>query len=172
MVLAIIELTGSKPQDWGLRFSRIYGIPTTLFDAEGIQRPRPLSRISDWGAVEHYLVNPCRSTVANGRPEFGRFNECIRNIRIVCDRLILPDPSGSGRWCVIFAEVHSITDVGRPARFDDIDLSILQLSREGLSARDIGLALGLSSRTVEHRIEKMKARAGVNAIVRLLTAAN
>lgn len=56
----------------------------------------------------------------------------------------------------------------RGARFDDIDLSIVQLLREGLSAREIGHMIELSPRTVEHRIEKMKARAGTKSIVPLL----
>lgn len=168
MVLAIIEMTGNKPQDWHLRFVRSYRIPTTLFDAEAMQGPRLLSRFSDWASVEHHVVAPYRTAVALGRPEFGRFNESIHNIRIICDRLILPDPSGSERWCVCFSEVHSISDVGMPTRFDEIDLSILQLSREGLSAGDVGRTLNLSARTIEHRIAKMKTRTGVNSFVRLL----
>jgi len=168
MVLAIIEMTGNKPQNWHLRFVRSYRIPTTLFDAEEMQSPRLLSRFSDWVSVERHVVASCRTAVALGRPEFGRFNESVRNIRIVYDRFILPDPSGSGRWCVVFAEVHSISDAGMPTRFDDIDLSILQLSREGLSAADVGRTLNLSARTIEHRIAKMKVRTGVNSFVRLL----
>ncbi|NSZ85534.1 hypothetical protein G6L98_15255 [Agrobacterium tumefaciens] len=39
-------------------------------------------------------------------------------------------------------------------------------------AREIGHMLKLSPRTVEHRIEKMKARAGVKSIVPLLIAKN
>jgi DNA-binding CsgD family transcriptional regulator len=172
MVLLVVDMRPEKPQEWHLRFIRSYGIPTTLFDARELQQARCLSGFSEWASVEQHVVGACRKAVAFGRPEFSRFNEKIHDVRIVCDRLILPDPSGAGRWCIALTEVLMISSIGRAARLDDTDLAILQLLREGLPAREIGSALGLSARTIEHRVEKMKARTGVNAIVRLLAAAD
>jgi DNA-binding NarL/FixJ family response regulator len=57
---------------------------------------------------------------------------------------------------------------GLDTRFDDVDLAIVQLLREGMSAREIGQAIELSHRTIEHRVERMKIRAGVKSVVPLL----
>ncbi|MCW8057499.1 hypothetical protein [Agrobacterium tumefaciens] len=170
MVLAIIDMEAKTPHDWRANFVRPYGIPTTLFDAPGLQRTRSLSGFSEKASVEKHVIDACQNAVATGRPDFSKIDVTIRDIRLVCSRLILPDPSGSGRWCVVLAEVHSISLIGRPTRFDDTDLSILQLLREGLSGRQVGATLNLSPRTIEHRIERMKARTGVGAIVCLLAA--
>lgn len=170
MVLAIIDMEAKTPHDWRANFVRPYGIPTTLLDAPGLQQTRSLSGFSEKAFVEKHVIDVCQKAVAKGRPDFSKIDVTIRDIKLVCSRLILPDPSGSGRWCIVLAEVHSISHIGQPARFDDTDLSILQLLREGLSAREIGAAFKLSPRTIEHRIERMKNRTGIGAIVQLLAA--
>lgn len=170
MILAIIDMEAKTPHEWRVEFIQAYGIPTTLFDTRGLQQTRSLSGFAERASVEKHVIDVCKNAVAKGRPDFSKIEETIRDIRLVCRRLILPDPSGSGRWCIVLVEVNSISHIGRPARFDDTDLSILQLLREGLSAREIGVAVDLSPRTIEHRIERMKSRTGVSAIVRLLTA--
>ncbi|WP_105416503.1 hypothetical protein [Neorhizobium sp. T25_27] len=172
MALLIVDMTRDTPQDWQVRFVHTYSIPTTLFDARKAQQDRQLSSLPEWASLgtEQHVIRPCRMVTASGRPEFGRIDETVYGIRIVCDRLVLPDPSGTGRWCILFYEVQSISGAGQPTRYDDVDLSILQLSREGLSAGEIGMALELSARTIEHRIAKIKARTGVTAFVRLLSA--
>ncbi len=169
MVLATIDMRTKTPQDWGITFVRTYGIPTTLFDSRQLQRTRNLSGFSGRTYVERHVVDVCKKSVEIGRPSFAKIDEKIHDVRIVANQLIVPDTSREGHWCVVLSEIHSISSVGQPTRFDDIDLSVLQLLREGLSAREIGAAIELSPRTVEHRIEKMKARTGVNAIIRLLS---
>ncbi|WP_132565347.1 helix-turn-helix domain-containing protein [Rhizobium sullae] len=172
MALVIIEMEAKTPHDWRANFIQTYGIPTTLVDAPRLQQPRSLSGFVEKAFIEKHVIDVCQNTVATGRPDFSKIDATIRDIRLVCSRLILPDPSGSGRWCIVLAQVHAISHIGRPARFDDTDLSILQLLREGLSAREIGAALKLSPRTIEHRIERMKIRTGIGAIVQLLAAAS
>lgn len=168
MILATIDMRMTKPQDWHITFVRKYGIPTTFFDAQGLQRTKTFSSFPEQTYVERHMIDVCKRAVDTGRPYFGKIDETIHDVSITGNQLILPDTSGKGRWCVALTEIHSIAKSGRPTRFDDIDLSVLQLLREGLSAREIGAAIELSARTVEHRIEKMKVRAGVNTVIRLL----
>jgi hypothetical protein len=170
MVLAVVDMESKTPHDWRISFSRTYGVPTTLVDAAHVQQTRTLSAFPVRTFVEREIIDACQRAVAAARPDVRKIDERIGKVRIVCGRQIVPDPSGTGRWCIILAEVHSLSSVGRDVRFDDVDLSILQLLREGLPAREIGAALKLSPRTIEHRIERMKGRAGVNAIIPLLAA--
>jgi len=72
--------------------------------------------------------------------------------------------SGEG-LCLVLGVIHSLVR-SDPLRkdLDDIDLSILQLLREGLQMRQIGHAVGLSPRTVEHRIERLKVMADAKTL--------
>lgn len=172
MVLAAVDMRPESPWDWRIEFIRSYEIPTTLLDARRLQQNRHLSEFLERPYIERHVIEVCKKTADTGRPNFGKIDGKIHDIKVAADWLLLPDTSGQGRWCIALLEIHSISNPGRSTRFDDVDLSILQLLREGLSAREIGIAIQKSARTVEHRIEKMKARTGVNAIVRLLTTAS
>jgi DNA-binding NarL/FixJ family response regulator len=166
MVLISIE-TVATPSNWRVEFVRKYEIPTRLMDADRLQISGLLGKSPDMGLLKSGLVEVCQKVMASGRPLTGRLDHTVGNARLAASGIILPDPSGEKGWCVILGEVHSITMVPRDTRFDDVDLSVLQLLREGMPAREIGSLLELSPRTVEHRIEKMKAKVGVTSITAL-----
>lgn len=167
MVLIIVDIAKALP-DWRIYFVRRYGIPTSLGDVQSLQKDGNLHDFPGKALVEQYVVEVCQKAIIDGRPIIGRVDQVIRNVRVVGRRIVVPDPTAKKTWCVILGEVHSLSAVGQDIRFDDVDLSIIQLLREGMSAREIGRAMGLSPRTVEHRVERMKARAGVRAIIPLL----
>lgn len=144
-------------------------------EPDRLQRPSKDGSLRDFsrGALlEQHIIEVCQKAIADGRPIIGKIDQVIQNARVVASGIVVPDPSAKKTWCVILCEVHSISVVVREVRFDDIDLSIVQLLREGFFARKIGHVIELSPRTVEHRIERMKARAGVKSIVPLLIAKN
>lgn len=166
MVLISIEMAAT-PANWRVEFVKKYGIPTRLIDSDHLQNSGPLGNSPDMGLLKSALVEVCQKVMTTGRPLTGRIDQTIDNARLAASGIILPDPTGGNAWCVIFGEVHSITTVPRDTRFDDVDVSILQLLREGMSARGIGSVLELSPRTVGHRIEKIKAKVGVTSITAL-----
>nr|WP_245472673.1 helix-turn-helix transcriptional regulator [Rhizobium leguminosarum] len=51
---------------------------------------------------------------------------------------------------------------------DEIDHAVLQLLYQGFSAKEIAQQVEISHRTVEHRIERMKARIGARTISQLV----
>lgn len=167
IVLIVVDMTNAPP-DWRIDFVRKYRIPTSLAAVETLQKTGNLCDFPEGALIEQHVVEVCQKAIADGRPIIGKIDQVIRDVRVVGRRIIIPDPTTKRAWCVILGEAHSLSAVGRDTRFDDVDLSILQLLREGLSAREIGGAMGLSPRTVEHRVERMKARAGVRAVVPLL----
>lgn len=166
MVLISIEMAAT-PANWRLEFVKKYRIPTRLMDGDRLQISGLLGKSPDVGLLKSALVEVCQKVMTTGRPLTGRIDQTLENARVIASGIILPDPTGEKAWCVILGEVHSITMVPRDTRFDDVDLSVLQLLREGMSAREIGSVLELSPRTVEHRIEKIKARVGVTSITAL-----
>lgn len=171
MTLIVVDMAKAAP-NWHMDFIQRYGIPTGLIDAKGLQNAGSLRDISRAPLLEQHIIGVCQKAITDGRPIIGKIDRVIQDARIVASGIVVPDPTAKKTWCVILGEVHSISAVVRDARFDDIDLSIVQLLREGLSAREIGHVIELSPRTVEHRIERMKARAGVKSIVPLLIAKN
>lgn len=166
MVLISIETIGT-PSNWRVEFVRKYGIPTRLINSDRLQGSGPLGNSSDMGLLKLDLVEVCQKVMTSGRPLTGRIDQTFENARVIASGTVLPDPNQERAWCVVLGEVHSITMVPRDTRFDDVDISILQLLREGMSARGIGSVLELSPRTVEHRIEKIKAKVGVTSITAL-----
>ena len=52
---------------------------------------------------------------------------------------------------------------------DIADEAIIQLLSEGETAKEIAMALDMSPRTVEHRLEKMKQKFGAKNIVHLVS---
>lgn len=171
MALIVVDMVNAPP-NWHMDFIQRYGIPTSLIDAKGLQNAGGLRDFSRVPLLEQHIVGVCQKAISDGRPTIGKIDHVIQDARVVASGIVVPDPTAKKTWCVILGEVHSISAVVRDARFDDIDLSIVQLLREGLSAREIGHVIELSPRTVEHRIERMKARADVKSIVPLLIAKN
>lgn len=169
MVLTIVDMANAPP-DWRMDFVHQYGIPTSLIDSKALQNAGNLRDLSMAPLLEQHIVGVCQKAITDGRPIIGKIDRVIQDARVVASGIVVPEPTAKKTWCVILGEVHSISAVIRDVRLDDIDLSIVQLLREGLSAREIGDVIELSPRTVEHRIEKMKARAGVKSIVPLLIA--
>ncbi|MBO0128977.1 winged helix-turn-helix transcriptional regulator [Agrobacterium sp. OT33] len=166
MVLVTVDMQAKVPMDWRLDFISKYMIPTSLLDGEKLQQTQAVRDFPDITAIIDTVTKAFETAAFGGRPSIGKVDQRIRNVRVIGDYIILPDPMGA--WCVALAEIHSLSAIGRNIRYDDTDLSIIQLLREGLSARDIAQRIELSPRTIEHRIERMKKRAGVKGTPSLL----
>ncbi|WP_246791199.1 AsnC family transcriptional regulator [Rhizobium leguminosarum] len=68
-------------------------------------------------------------------------------------------------WCLVFGVIHYLLKSAQLRKdLDDIDLAILQLLRERLQMRQIGLRVQLSPRTVEHRVERLKGLANARTL--------
>ncbi|WP_143240001.1 AsnC family protein [Agrobacterium sp. DSM 25558] len=167
MALVVVH-TEKAPIDWHVKFIRRYGIPTGLIDVGVLQKAGRLCDVPVSALVKQRMIEGCQKAISDRQPITGKIDVVIEDARITGDAIILPDPMPKRAWCVILGEVHSISAVAHHVRMDDIDLSIVQLLREGLSARRIGELLELSPRTIEHRIEKIKARAAVETLFPLL----
>jgi len=168
MLLAVVETAPMSTLDWRVRFVRRYRIPSNLVAADELQQSRRLGDIPDQTLVSEHIVGVCKRAIEGRKWISDRIDLVARGVRVVGNRMVVPDPSGAASWCLFLAEIQSLTANGLATRFDDADLAILQLLREGMSAREIGQAIEFSPRTVEHRIERMKTRANVKTIAALL----
>ncbi|TBB60718.1 LuxR family transcriptional regulator [Rhizobium ruizarguesonis] len=83
------------------------------------------------------------------------------------EALLLPQKGGG--WCIAVIDIQLLLPIPRTrADIDDVDRAILQLLYEGFSGKEIGQHLGLSHRTIEHRIERLKQGFGARSIAQLV----
>ncbi|TBD09783.1 helix-turn-helix transcriptional regulator [Rhizobium ruizarguesonis] len=79
------------------------------------------------------------------------------------ESLLLPQKTGG--WCIAVIDIQLLLPIPRTrADIDDVDRAILQLLYEGFSGKEIGQEIGLSHRTIEHRIERLKQGFGARSI--------
>ncbi|RKD56816.1 winged helix-turn-helix DNA-binding protein [Rhizobium sp. WW_1] len=161
MVLAIIEVPDSDPTEFGVNLVRDYSIPTSYADVpEALKSRLPLLP----GGRLHQSI---QKAIASRRPSL--VSETVRhdNMQTNFEMLSLPrktEKSG-GDWCLVFGVVNYILRASAiPKDLDGIDVAILQLLREGLQMREIGHRVKLSPRTVEHRVERLKALTGARTL--------
>ncbi|MDE8762577.1 winged helix-turn-helix transcriptional regulator [Rhizobium sp. CBK13] len=160
MVLAVIEMTDSNAEI-RVNLLRDYSIPTSYGDvAEVLISRLPLLP----GGRLHPSI---QGAIAGRRPSL--ISETVRhdNLQTNFEMLSLPQKTEKpgGDWCLVLGVVNYILRSSAvPKDLDDIDLAILQLLREGLQMRGIGQRVELSPRTVEHRVERLKALTGARTL--------
>jgi len=116
-----------------------------------------------------HLMPACRSAKRTQRPTSTRQLIAADGLQISLEWLLLPDKMrGAADWCVAYVEVGFLMpNIHSKPIFDDMDRNLLQGLLEGHSVKEIALRVGLSHRTVEHRFEKLKARAGARSLAHL-----
>ncbi|MFS2176775.1 AsnC family protein [Rhizobium pisi] len=160
MILAVVEKAGDPVSGFEVRFVDRYKVPTSLADLQF-----PLGEEFDFDL--HPLSSPIANTFSTRRPTLFSDRAMIGNLNFDIDLVVVPKRKAakSSDWCVVFMAIKSI--LRRPEAWkdlDDVDLSILQLLREGFLTREIGERLRKSPRTVEHRLERLKALLGARTL--------
>jgi DNA-binding CsgD family transcriptional regulator len=149
-------------------------VPTSGFAAADIDVIRPFGLPNGLpGGVDVALGTLPEIGIAVGRqrPLVGGFVRTVGGVLVSCDHLFLPQKktSGPSRWCIGLLDVKFLLPlVAGVGVLDDTDLAILQLLREGASAKEIAAIAGLSFRTIQHRIERLKSRFGARSIAHLV----
>ncbi|ANL42360.1 helix-turn-helix transcriptional regulator [Rhizobium phaseoli] len=161
MVLAVIEMTNGSPTEFEVNLVRDYSVPTSYADVPEVLKSRlpmlPAGRL-------HPSI---LKAITGRRPSL--ISETVRhdNMQTNFEMLALPRKAAKprGDWCLVLGVVNYILRSSAiPKDLDDVDLAVLQLLREGLQMREIGHRVELSPRTVEHRVERLKAMTGAKTL--------
>ncbi|HEV7245970.1 MAG TPA: hypothetical protein VGN93_03145 [Shinella sp.] len=172
MMLTVTDTSAADPLDWNFSFVRGYAMPTGFADILAFEEGRPFRDFADRRFVLDTLVAGRQRAIQQARPEIEPVDARLLHARIVGDRMILPDRNAGGRatWCVSLARVRCILPIAPSVSdLDATSLAILQLLREGFTASETGDRIGLSFRTVEHRLEKLKTAFGARSVAHLAT---
>ncbi|AQS62598.1 hypothetical protein AGRHK599_LOCUS278 [Rhizobium rhizogenes] len=172
MILTVTGTAATDPLDWTLSLIRGYEVPSGLADILPAGTDLPFRHLLDRQFTLGTMVAGRQRAIAQARPEIESVDGCLSNVRMFGDRIILPSRNTGrhGSWCVSLVRIRCLLPTTKPAPEPDIaELAILQLLREGYTARDIGVRIGLSPRTVEHKLEKLKAAFGARSVAHLAT---
>ena len=172
MVLTVTETAATDPLDWTLSLIHGYEVPSGLADIMPVGTDLPFHSLLDRQFTVGTLITGRQRAIAQARPQVDNIDGCLSSVRIFGDRVILPARSADhlGSWCVSLVRIRCLLPMTEPTHEPDVtEFAILQLLREGYSARNIGALVGLSPRTVEHKLEKLKAAFGARSVAHLAT---
>ncbi|MDP9808111.1 hypothetical protein J2W42_000949 [Rhizobium tibeticum] len=161
MVLAVVDFPVGGRAACRVDVVRDYSIPTSYGEVpENLKTRLPM-------LPRGHLHPSIEKALATRRPSLVTETALHGDLQTNFEMLTLPRQVEKHRadWCLVFGVIHYLLK-SAPLRkdLDDIDLAILQLLREGLQMRQIGLRVGLSPRTVEHRVERLKGLANARTL--------
>lgn len=172
MILTVTVTVATDPLDWTLALIRGYEVPSGLADILPVGMDIPFHSLPDRQFTLGTMIVGRQRAITQARPEIDSVDACLSDVRMFRDRIILPSRSSGhlGAWCVRLVRIRCLLPMAKTMpESDAIELAILQLLREGFTAREIGVRIGLSPCTVEHKLEKLKAACDVRSVAHLAT---
>ena len=172
MILTVTGTAATDPLDWTISVIRGYEVPSGLAHILPYGLDLPFRHLPDRQFTLGTMVAGRQRAIAQARSEIDSVDACLSDVRMFGDRIILPPRSASRHvsWCVSLVRIRCLLPLAETAHEPDAaELAILQLLREGYSARDIGVRIGFSPRTVEHKLEKLKTAFGARSVAHLAT---
>ena len=169
MALSVIETVASDPYDWQFLRVRQWGYKSKILKLMLAECPDSLLRHLDRTFIDRDIIPAFQRALDTKRPNIDLVKTQFLGIRICYERVILPQKTeGTPRWCVSLAEGRFAIPSNKEIRHDLTDEGIVQLLIEGNTSKQIAEILNLSSRTIEHRIDKMKMHFEANNTVHLV----
>ena len=172
MVLCRIIFSEADPMSSTISFLHRYSVPSKgLAVLSDFQKDTTFGDFKHEHLLRDNAIPAYRKSLADQRPNFDQVSTTYDRFRILYDRVIFPEVASAGdpSWCLSLLEVRFVLEMPDPRIVLDLDeIMVLQMMQEGDSAREIGAALGLSPRTVEGRIERLKRKFGARNAVHLV----
>lgn len=172
MILSKTDTSSENPMDFHVTFLHRFELPSRILKVGDPQRDQKFSEFRDQAYLHSSVIPAYRSVVASRKPHFDQVSTKLLGFRILYDRVIVPEPRREGRvrWCMSLTETRFALPVPlKDPQIDHEDVKVLQLLREGDSAKEIAEKSGFSRRTIEGRIERLKKRFGARNVAHLIT---
>lgn len=170
MRLTVFEVTGPDPLDWYMRTVRHSGFTSRIININGLFSDCRVGDFKDRAYMEQSVIPRLREVVERQQPATELVKTRLLGVSLGYDRILLPQKNANGSQWVISSSYAQFL-LGQPQTRETMDTSdeaIVQLLIEGSTAKEIAVLLGLSHRTVEHRLDKMKQRYGARNTVHLV----
>lgn len=169
MALSVVVTEADDPYDWRFRRVRDFGFKSRLLDQMKQQFPDAALRDLDRRFIDDAIIAAYSRALDVKRPAIDLVRTKLLGVRIGYERLILPQRcEGKPGWCISLVEGRFFISPTREVKTDVVDDNVIQLLIEGHATKEIAEALNLSPRTIEHRIDKLKARFEAHNLVHLV----
>lgn len=120
--------------------------------------------------METAVIPRLRQVIDSQQPSMELVKTRLFGVNLGYDRILLPQRNaGRPEWIISSSYAQFL--LSPPQRREKLDVgneAIVQLLIEGATAKKIAAALGISHRTVEHRLERMKERYSAKNTVHLV----
>lgn len=169
MRLSVIEIDGDDPRQWVLSTLRHSRIAARILNLDAIFVGGKLGSISDQSYLEQSVYPAYLTVVQRRQPMIDVVETKLLGVRVIYDRVILPQKSASRpKWLIVCTFGRFMAKTPEPAlEMDSTDEAILSAMIEGMTSKEIAIQIGLSPRTVEHRIDRVKKQAGARSLPHL-----
>jgi DNA-binding CsgD family transcriptional regulator len=168
MRLSVIDITPAEPEEWVLKPVKHTGVSSRIIDLNGLFRGGKLGDIKDQGYINTSVLPVYTKAICARQPLIDTVEARLLGIRVIYDRIILPEKAAQPRWLVVCTNGRFMA--GAPTQGLDVDATdqaILTALIEGMTAKEIATEVGLSPRTVEHRLERAKKQMGARSLPHL-----
>lgn len=171
MRLTVFMIEGDDPKRWFMKAIRHSGFTSRILNINKIFADAYIGDFKDQSYMETAVIPRLLQVLDSQQPSMELVNTRLFGINLGYDRILLPQRNaGRPEWIISSSYAQFL--LGPPQRQERLDVgdeAILQLLVEGATAKEIAAALGISHRTVEHRLERMKERYGARNIVHLVS---
>lgn len=169
MRLSLVDVSDDDPEQWELKTIRHSRLPARILDLNVMFRGGRLADFPDKAYLQHAVIPKYLHVMEKRQPLIDSVETRLAGVRVVYDRIILPQ-KGVTRpdWLVVCTFGRFMARLpNHKLEVNAADEAVLMRLMEGLSAKEIALEVGLSPRTVEHRLERLKKQLGARSLPHL-----
>lgn len=167
--LTVFYTSDPSPKEWILSTVKHSRITARILNLDTIFAGGKLGELRDQTYVEEAVLPQYLRAMERKQPTLDSVVTKILGVRVTYDRIILPQKTpGRPEWLVVCTYGKFMAKV--PATqldLDPTDEAIVLALIDGKTSKEIALEVGLSHRTVEHRLDRMKKQIGARSLPHL-----
>ncbi len=170
MRLTLFTVTSDNPKKWHMKAIRHSGFTSRILNINKIFADCYVEDFKDQKYMDDAVIPRLRQVMESQQPSMELVKTRLFGVNLGYDRILIPQKNtGRPQWIISSSYAQFLlSPPQRREKLDVADEAIAQLLIEGGTAKEIAQTLDVSPRTVEHRVERLKAKYGARNTVHLV----
>lgn len=170
MRLTVFSINGDDPLRWHMKAIRHSGFTSRILNINAIFADCHIGEFKDQTYMREAVIPRLQQVLDTQQPSMELVKTRLFGVNLGYDRILIPQRNADRPEWIISSSYAQflLSPPERQEKLDIADEAIVQLLIEGATAKEIAVSLGVSHRTVEHRLERMKERYGARNAVHLV----